>query len=97
MSRARVRDNSNPVQLFPFVAVLLCTMGSLLVILVVVARCSWDNGLQQAAARIHAERDSPSPVDDLHQKLQAVNTYVEQLGSVRSQGRRSVAERPGAV
>jgi hypothetical protein len=84
MSRARVRDNSNPVQLFPFVAVLLCTMGSLLVILVVVARCSWDNGLQQAAARIHAEANSPSPTDDLHQKLQAVNTYVEQLGSVRS-------------
>ena len=84
MSRARVRDNSNPVQLFPFVAVLLCTMGSLLVILVVVVRCSWDNGLQQAAARIHAEATSPTPANDLHQKLQAVNTYVEQLGSVRS-------------
>src|SRR5215471_10228210 len=84
MSRARVRDNSNPVQLFPFVAVLLCTMGSLLVILVVVARCSWDNGLQQAAAKIHAEATSPLPADDLHQKLEAVNTYVEQLGSVRA-------------
>lgn len=36
MSRA-VRDNSKAVSLFPFLAVLLCTMGALLVLLVVLA------------------------------------------------------------
>jgi hypothetical protein len=85
MSRARVRDNSNPVQLFPFVAVLLCTMGSLLVILVVVARCSWDQGVKQAEETKRADADNPKRVDELRQKLTAVHNYVEQLGSVRAQ------------
>jgi hypothetical protein len=85
MSRVRVRDNSNPVQLFPFVAVLLCTMGSLLVILVVVARCSWDQGVRQAAETKRAEADNPKQVDELRQKLTAVHSYVEQLGSVRAE------------
>jgi hypothetical protein len=85
MSRARVRDNSNPVQLFPFVAVLLCTMGSLLVILVVVARCSWDHGLQQAAVRRQADPEAAKRVDEVRQRLSAVHSYVEQLGTVRAQ------------
>jgi hypothetical protein len=85
MSRAKHRDNSNPVQLFPFVAVLLCTMGSLLVILVVVARCSWDQGVQQAAATRRADEAGPQAVDELRQKLTAVHSYVEQLGTVRAQ------------
>jgi hypothetical protein len=85
MSRARVRDNSNPVQLFPFVAVLLCTMGSLLVILVVVARCSWDHGAQQAAAEKRTSAEVPTPNDDVRQKLTAVHGYVEQLATVRTQ------------
>ena len=37
MSRATKHRNRNPVSLFPFLAVLLCTMGSLVVILVVLA------------------------------------------------------------
>jgi hypothetical protein len=85
MSRVRVRDNSNPVQLFPFVAVLLCTMGSLLVILVVVARCSWDQGVRQAAEMKRADAENPKAVDELRQKLTAVHSYVEQLGSVRAE------------
>ena len=34
MSRARVHEVSSPISLFPFIGILLCTMGALLVILV---------------------------------------------------------------
>ncbi len=38
MSRARVHEVSSPISLFPFIGILLCTMGALLVILVAVSR-----------------------------------------------------------
>ena len=38
MSRAKLVDNSATVSLFPFLAVLLCTMGALLVVLVAISR-----------------------------------------------------------
>ena len=31
MSRARVHEVSSPISLFPFIGILLCTMGALLV------------------------------------------------------------------
>ena len=38
MSRARVHEVSSPISLFPFIGILLCTMGALLVVLVAVSR-----------------------------------------------------------
>lgn len=40
MSRSEKKQNSNPVSLFPFLAVLLCTMGALVVLLVAMAEVS---------------------------------------------------------
>lgn len=40
MSRPASRDNSTAVSLFPFLAVLLCTMGALIVLLVVMAQAA---------------------------------------------------------
>ncbi|QDS99864.1 hypothetical protein [Adhaeretor mobilis] len=53
MSRA-VRDNSKAVSLFPFLAVLLCTMGALLVLLVVLA---------EQASRVAKEGATQSATD----------------------------------
>lgn len=47
------RDNSTPVSLFPFLAVLLCTMGALVVLLVAMAHVS----RQQAIAGVETNRD----------------------------------------
>ena len=52
MTRRVVRANANQVSLFPFLAVLVCTMGALLVLLVVMAH----------QARVRAA-DVPSPDD----------------------------------
>jgi hypothetical protein len=49
MSRNRRQDNQNDVQLFPFVAVLLCTMGSLLVLLIFITRSSKTRAIEEAA------------------------------------------------
>ena len=57
MSRVHVHHSSTTVTLFPFLAVLLCTMGVLLLILVVMAKVSRDKALQQA----QAERDAQHP------------------------------------
>jgi hypothetical protein len=46
MSRAKRVDNSATVSLFPFLAVLLCTMGALLVVLVAVSRTARERALR---------------------------------------------------
>ncbi len=48
MTRARARSDSNSVQLFPFLAVLLCMMGALILLLVVIAR----HARAQASAQV---------------------------------------------
>jgi hypothetical protein len=62
MSRAVSDDHGSSVSLFPFLAVLLCTMGALIVLLVLLARQARLHGAQPAApprgetASIDAER-----------------------------------------
>jgi TolA-binding protein len=63
MSRARLQEHLNGLQLFPFVAVLLCTMGSLLVLMVAVSRTSHDSAKELAEAA-HAEAVKTAPVDE---------------------------------
>ncbi len=81
MSRARVHEVSSPISLFPFIGILLCTMGALLVILVAVSRSAKDT----------AERDVRSPkhvaakaaVEGARTKIAEVQTYIGNLDSVR--------------
>ncbi len=49
MNRVASADNSDAMSLFPFLAVLLCTMGALIVLLVVVAHQSRLQASQEAA------------------------------------------------
>src|SRR3990172_5999978 len=85
MSRANVHDNSTDVSLFPFLAVLLCTMGSLLVVLVAVTRLSRDQAVQRAAAQ-RVEKAAPKGDSfDAHRKLQEAARYTAHLEEIRAQ------------
>jgi hypothetical protein len=70
MTSFRQRDNENPVQLFPFVAVLLCTMGALLVLLVTIARSSKARALEEAA-ELQAQARAAAVVQAAESKEQA--------------------------
>ncbi len=78
MTKRATRDNSSSVGLFPFLAVLLCTMGALLVLLVVLA--------QSAGQRVAAEIRQPPTVEpetaaaaELTRQLEEVRQYQQKL------------------
>ncbi len=85
MSREHLHHNSTAVTLFPFLAVLLCTMGVLLLILVVMAKVSRDKALQQA----QAERDAQHPPrsaesgKQVEHKLSILNRRLGKLEQTR--------------
>jgi hypothetical protein len=65
MSRARAQSGPT-ISLFPFLAVLLCTMGSLLVVLVIFSRSARQAGLAAAEqARAEAEAASAAQREEL--------------------------------
>ena len=73
MSRASRTDNSDAVSLFPFLAVLLCTMGSLIVILVVLSR----QARLQAASAAHTT--SPKVSKEIAEQIAQLEKLREQL------------------
>jgi hypothetical protein len=83
MSRAKPVDNSATVSLFPFLAVLLCTMGALLVVLVAMTRSARDAALRRAEAA------TPSPTvtepdPDVAKEIHEAKQFVSKLEQVRS-------------
>jgi hypothetical protein len=88
MSRHASSDNSNAIGLFPFLAVLLCTMGALLVLLVILA--------QRAGERAAAEMMQGSPdaklaaatgdSAELVRQLDEVRRYQQKLDELSHQG-----------
>lgn len=79
MSRARHQESLNAVQLFPFVAVLLCTMGSLLVLLVAVSRTSRVQA-EQRVAETRARAVEAPPVDEkMRVRLQRARQHLALL------------------
>ena len=81
MSRTRLHDSSTTVTLFPFLAVLLCTMGVLLLILVVMAKVSREKALLQAQAEREA-RERPLSVEARRQVEQKLSVLNRQLGKI---------------
>jgi hypothetical protein len=77
MSRVRARSGPS-ISLFPFLAVLLCTMGSLLVLLVLFSRSASraDSAAAEAARR--------QQEDDLAQARDELAWRLEQLQAIRS-------------
>ena len=90
MSRAKATDVSSPISLFPFIGILLCTMGALLVVLITVSPSAREVALQQAAERRpprNAEADRAT-----REKLQEVDKYVMQLNQVRTEAQRKLRD-----
>jgi hypothetical protein len=89
MSRTRLHDSSTTVTLFPFLAVLLCTMGVLLLVLVVMAKVSREKALLQAQAEKQTIQRPPSAETDRHveQKLNVLNRQLGKLDQTREKTR----------
>lgn len=76
---SRIRPNSGPsISLFPFLAVLLCTMGALLVLLVLFSRAAQQPAGDEAAAKASAAR-----ADELAAAKDELAWRLEQLQSIR--------------
>jgi hypothetical protein len=89
MKRAKVHEVSSPISLFPFIGILLCTMGALLVILVAVSRSARDTAqehlqaVQQAGARAQTENAA---------HLEEVTQYVANLTVAQNNGQTKLRE-----
>jgi hypothetical protein len=89
MSRSR-RAVGPTISLFPFLAVLLCTMGALLVVLVLFSRSAQHHaGVAQASQGARAEEDLVLARDDLAWRLEQTrgirDRTAEDLAKVRMQ------------
>jgi hypothetical protein len=81
MSRGRVHEVSSPISLFPFIGILLCTMGALLVILVAVSKSAKNTAVREVQSQQHS--DAKEAIEGTHKKLEEVNTYVASLNAVK--------------
>lgn len=73
MSRASRRDNSTSTSLFPFLAVLLCTMGVLVVLLVVMASVQ----ISQAKDKQLVAEAPPKVDEEEQERLRAELEYIQ--------------------
>jgi hypothetical protein len=86
MSRAKHLESLNAVQLFPFVAVLLCTMGSLLVLLVSVARSSKDRAATEAvAAQAEARAEATARAAESQEGKEAARRELEKIAKYQAE------------
>lgn len=105
MRRARLGDNSDKMSLFPFLAVLVCTMGALLVLLVVIARGamaeaeqSVADDLEQRTAEAAPAADAVSPEEaatareQLEQRIETLQTAREQTERQRGELRQALGD-----
>lgn len=83
MSRARAQSGPT-ISLFPFLAVLLCTMGSLLVVLVIFSRSARQAGLAAAEqARAEAEAASVAQREELELAREELGWRIAQTQALR--------------
>jgi len=89
MSRRKPNDNSASVSMFPFLAVLLCTMGALLVVLVAVSRSARVAALNAAQAhhQVPAEEDPA-----VREKLAQIQQYSAKLAQLRKEAEAKLRE-----
>src|SRR5262245_8659308 len=92
MSRARVHEVSSPISLFPFIGILLCTMGALLVVLVAVSRSARNTAQRQVEAKQQVAAAIAPVNDEVHQNLEKVTKYISDLGTVRAIGEKRLRD-----
>ncbi len=87
MSRASRRDNSISTSLMPFLAVLLCTMGVLVVLLVVMASVQRSHAQSKHladATRLHATHD-PAEQETLRAEMKELDARQGHLEQIRAE------------
>ncbi|MEX0611056.1 MAG: hypothetical protein WD738_04280 [Pirellulales bacterium] len=89
MSRRKPVDNSTAVSLFPFLAVLLCTMGALLVVLVAVSRAAREAALRQATEQQTAAVEADPA---LLRELEKIDQYSANLKQLRTEAEQHLRE-----
>ncbi len=85
MTTRATRDNSDSVGLFPFLAVLLCTMGALLVLLVVLAQRAGQR-VADEKRQVPASQPETAATAELVRQLDEVRQYQQKLRKLREQG-----------
>jgi hypothetical protein len=83
--RKRATQNSTSVSLFPFIAVLLCTMGALLIVLVSVTRLSRERAEMRSAdsQTAAAEQGADDANQQRAQQIEHVRQHANQLRKLR--------------
>jgi hypothetical protein len=90
MTRSRAAKESPKVALFPFLAVLICTMGALILLLVIIARQAQLQVEEvDDAAEIAARRSQ--------QELAAVEDHLKMLRMIEQEGHEELARRRAAL
>jgi hypothetical protein len=94
MSRERDHEVSSPISLFPFIGILLCTMGALLVVLVAVSRSARTTAERQVATKQKqgAQVAAQPANDDVHRKLDELAKYDSKLGEVHQEAERRLRD-----
>ncbi len=83
MSRARASNTVSPLSLFPFIGVLLCTMGALLVVLVAVSRQAKDQAQHRVEAAQAAAPAAPEN-DAKREQLKETHQYIAHVSKLRT-------------
>jgi hypothetical protein len=88
MSRLRARDNTFSVSLFPFLAVLLCTMGALILLLIIISRTA----RAQAKQSLDSE-DAVVATQDLEAERELLELRIDQLTEQRTKTQEDLRRR----
>jgi len=92
MTRARAQSGPT-ISLFPFLAVLLCTMGSLLVVLVLFSRSAKQAGIAAAEqARAAAEAAAAARQEELELAREELGWRIDQVRSIRDRTAEDLAK-----
>jgi len=99
MKNRVISEDANEVSLFPFLAVLLCTMGALLVLLVVLAQRAAERVVAEANASPAASpalqqalRENHEEAAEIERQLTEVRAYQRQLANLRKQAEVRLSE-----
>src|ERR1700748_3831359 len=88
MKRQQAPKEAAGIPLFPFLAVLLCTLGALLVLLVAIARHSRDVAVRDARTVAQIDADFTKSREEMQRQLDELSAPRDksraQLGEVRN-------------
>lgn len=84
--------SENPISLFPFLAVLICTMGVLILLLVILVRQARMKALAEARSHASAVTEDIPSEEELRRFAEDIEWQMEQLRSSREKTQQQLAE-----